>query len=164
MPSGAFIRIPVPFCPFHPVIVHDASRSLCPAGKPPRRRIRRGLRLLGPNRLPVFTSGGGPSYIFQPTFGYLLGFIGGAGFDGIYCPPSSGPVPSPARWRWFRRPRHRFTPAAWSIGLDRQRVPGHADQFVDALRLLLRLPIPGDIFLCIVAAFLARRVQRTIAA
>ena len=25
------------------------------------------------------------------------------------------------------------------------------------------LPIPGDIFLCIVAAFLARRVQRTIA-
>ena len=26
------------------------------------------------------------------------------------------------------------------------------------------LPIPGDIFLCIVAAFLARRVQRTIAA
>ncbi|HEX2937597.1 MAG TPA: biotin transporter BioY [Ruminiclostridium sp.] len=25
--------------------------------------------------IPVFTSGGGPSYIFSPTFGFLLGFI-----------------------------------------------------------------------------------------
>ena len=25
-----------------------------------------------------FTSGGGPSYILQPTFGYLIGFIVGA--------------------------------------------------------------------------------------
>lgn len=24
---------------------------------------------------PVFTSGGGPTYIFQPTFGYLIGFL-----------------------------------------------------------------------------------------
>lgn len=25
--------------------------------------------------IPIFTKGGGPSYIFQPSFGYLLGFI-----------------------------------------------------------------------------------------
>ena len=29
-----------------------------------------------------FTQGGGPGYIFQPTFGYLLGFIAGAWLTG----------------------------------------------------------------------------------
>jgi len=32
------------------------------------------MGLLG---LPVFVSGGGPGYVLQPTFGYLLGFIVG---------------------------------------------------------------------------------------
>lgn len=31
--------------------------------------------LMGLIGLPVFTTGGGPSYVFQPSFGYLLGFI-----------------------------------------------------------------------------------------
>lgn len=30
---------------------------------------------LGLVGLPVFASGGGPSYVLQPTFGYLLGFV-----------------------------------------------------------------------------------------
>lgn len=31
-----------------------------------------GMGLVG---LPIFTNGGGPTYIFQPTFGFLLGYI-----------------------------------------------------------------------------------------
>jgi len=31
--------------------------------------------LMGLIGIPVFASGGGPGYILQPTFGYLLGFI-----------------------------------------------------------------------------------------
>lgn len=34
--------------------------------------------LLGLVGLPIFTKGGGVHYIFQPEFGYLLGFIGAA--------------------------------------------------------------------------------------
>ncbi len=34
--------------------------------------------LVGLLGIPVFTQGGGPSYVFQPTFGYLIGFIFGA--------------------------------------------------------------------------------------
>ena len=37
---------------------------------------------LGLSGVPVFTQGGGPGYIFQPTFGYLLGFIAGAWLTG----------------------------------------------------------------------------------
>ena len=34
--------------------------------------------VLGLIGIPVFTAGGGISYIFKPTFGYLLGYIIGA--------------------------------------------------------------------------------------
>ena len=40
------------------------------------------LGLLG---VPVFASGGGPSYVLQPTFGYLLGFVVQAWLCGRYA-------------------------------------------------------------------------------
>ena len=41
--------------------------------------------ILGLIGVPVFASGGGPGYIIQPTFGYLLGFILQAWFCGRYA-------------------------------------------------------------------------------
>ena len=35
--------------------------------------------------IPVFASGGGPGYIAQPTFGYLLGFIVQAWVNGVWA-------------------------------------------------------------------------------
>ena len=40
--------------------------------------------LLGLIGVPVFASGGGPSYMLQPTFGYLLAFILQAWLGGSY--------------------------------------------------------------------------------
>ncbi|NMA66521.1 MAG: biotin transporter BioY, partial [Clostridiaceae bacterium] len=39
--------------------------------------------VLGLIGLPVFTQGGGFSYVFNPTFGYIIGFIGGAYITGF---------------------------------------------------------------------------------
>jgi biotin transport system substrate-specific component len=39
--------------------------------------------LLGLAGFPVFTQGGGISYIFQPTFGYILGFAAGVFIIGL---------------------------------------------------------------------------------
>lgn len=39
--------------------------------------------LLGLMGLPVFTTGGGPSYVLMPSFGYLVGFIGAAFIAGL---------------------------------------------------------------------------------
>lgn len=39
-----------------------------------------GMGLIG---IPIFANGGGPTYIFQPTFGYLIGFIGCATLIGF---------------------------------------------------------------------------------
>lgn len=41
--------------------------------------------LLGLVGVPVFASGGGPGYVLQPTFGYLLGFVLQAWFCGTYA-------------------------------------------------------------------------------
>ncbi len=40
--------------------------------------------MLGLIGVPVFASGGGPGYVLQPTFGYLLGFVIQAWFCGHY--------------------------------------------------------------------------------
>lgn len=40
--------------------------------------------LLGLIGVPVFASGGGPAYMMQPTFGYLLGFVLQAWFCGKF--------------------------------------------------------------------------------
>lgn len=71
---GAFIKIPIPpvpvtlqflFCAFAGVLLGSRlglySQLLYLA--------------IGLSGIPIFTKGGGLSYIFQPTFGYLIGFV-----------------------------------------------------------------------------------------
>ena len=114
--------------------------------------------------LPVFTSGGGPSYIFQPTFGYLLGFIGGAGLTGYIA--HQVPVPSLRRLLAadFAGLVIVYACGMVYLALINNVYLGTPISFWTLFVYCFVLPIPGDIFLCIVAAFLARRVQRTIAA
>ena len=38
---------------------------------------------LGLAGLPIFTQGGGLAYVFQPTFGYIIGFAVGAYVTGV---------------------------------------------------------------------------------
>ena len=68
---GAFIRIP-----FVPVPVTLQSFFTLLAGNimsPKRAALSQTVYLLiGLAGLPVFVNGGGPAYILQPTFGYLL--------------------------------------------------------------------------------------------
>lgn len=75
--AGAFIRVPIPVLPFTMQsmfallagVLLGAKRgclSVC---------VYLALGLMG---LPVFTMGGGPAYVLQPSFGYLIGFAAGA--------------------------------------------------------------------------------------
>lgn len=90
---GAFIRIPIPVCPFTLQLLFTtlAGLVLGPAKGAAAVTLYVVLGLAG---LPVFTAGGGPSYVFQPTFGYLLGFIAGAWIAGRLAGP---------RHPWTRR-------------------------------------------------------------
>ncbi|KXG78641.1 biotin transporter BioY [Thermotalea metallivorans] len=74
---GAFIKI---YNPFNPLVPFTLQFLFCAfAGTLLGARLGLYSQLLyvgiGLMGVPVFTKGGGPSYVFQPTFGYLLGFI-----------------------------------------------------------------------------------------
>ncbi len=71
---GAFIQIPFPLVPFTLQTLFVVMAALLLG--PQYASLSVGLYLLlGLSGLPVFTKGGGPAYILQPTFGYLLGFL-----------------------------------------------------------------------------------------
>ena len=71
---GAFIRIPLPFVPFTLQFLFCAYAGVFLGSKLGlySQLLYVGIGLAG---VPIFTQGGGPGYIFQPTFGYLIGFI-----------------------------------------------------------------------------------------
>lgn len=74
---GAFINIPVPYVPFTLQFLFCALGAILLGSK--RGMIAQLLYIVvGLIGIPVFTKGGGPQYIFQPTFGYLIGLIAGA--------------------------------------------------------------------------------------
>lgn len=70
---GAFIKIPLPVVPFtlQIVFVFLAGSLLGSRNGLQSQLVYIGVGLVG---LPVFTQGGGITYVLQPTFGFLIGF------------------------------------------------------------------------------------------
>ena len=88
---GGFIRIPAPVVPvtlqsFFVILAGGCLGKKSGAGS----QIL--FLLLGLMGIPVFTMGGGPAYILQPTFGYLAGFPLAAWIVG-WMTERSGPSP-----------------------------------------------------------------------
>lgn len=79
---GAFIKIPVPVIPFTLQFLFVALSGLLLGAKYGGLSVLIYV-LLGLAGLPVFTAGGGITYVLFPTFGYLLGFILCSFFTGI---------------------------------------------------------------------------------
>ncbi|WP_392486860.1 biotin transporter BioY [Haloimpatiens sp. FM7315] len=71
---GAFIRIPIPYVPFTLQFLFCAFAGMLLGSRlgALSQIVYVTIGLIG---VPVFTEGGGPGYIFKPTFGYLIGFI-----------------------------------------------------------------------------------------
>lgn len=99
---GAFIKIETPFVPFTLQFLFCAYSGVLLGFRKGlySQVLYVGIGLIG---LPVFTKGGGPAYVLQPTFGYLIGFIFCAGiigwlveknrslsFAGLLCPVLTG--------------------------------------------------------------------------
>lgn len=81
---GAFLKIPVPVVPFTLQVFFVGISGVLLG--PVKGALSQFLYVaLGLSGLPVFTQGGGLSYIFNPTFGYLVGFIAGAYITGFIC-------------------------------------------------------------------------------
>lgn len=154
---GAFIRIPVPVVPFTLQLLFTTLAGLLLGGK--NGAISVGVYLfLGLLGLPVFASGGGFSYVLNPTFGYLLGFCAGAYLTGKIA--NASPQPS------FQR-----LIAACFSGLLVVYLFGLIYYYIISNFYLgspiglwplflygFILAVPGDIALCVLASVLGKRL------
>ena len=81
---GAYIRIPTPLVAFtlQVFFVFMSGVMLGPKYGAISQSVYLAIGLLG---LPVFSGGGGPAYVLQPSFGFLLSYIPASALVGKLC-------------------------------------------------------------------------------
>ena len=138
--------------------VHDLGRP-CPGPAKGAAAVTLYV-VLGLAGLPVFTAGGGPSYVFQPTFGYLLGFIAGAWIAGLLAGP---------HYPWTRRRVFAAVyvnlAVVYGFGvfytyLISSCYLGNDTALWSLFLYAFAVEVPGDVAVCFAAAVLSRRLRR----
>ena len=154
---GAFIKIPVPVVPFTLQYLFTMLAGLLLGGKMGCLAVGIYI-LLGLIGLPIFAQGGGIGYIFQPSFGYIIGFAVGAFVTGVIANQKN-------------RPSFLRLLAADFAGLLIVYLLGMVYYYLISAFYLgnpiglwplflycFILAVPGDIILCIMGAFLRERL------
>lgn len=154
---GAFIRIPVPLVPFTLQFWFTtmAGMLLGPQWGACSVLVYVLLGLMG---VPVFTQGGGPGYVFQPTFGYLLGFIVGTWLTGKIAWAKAEPD---VKWLLLATVAGLLvvycSGTAYCYWIS-NFVLGNTLTFWPLMVTCFFLPLPGDLALCVVSALLGKRL------
>ncbi|MGL4372675.1 MAG: biotin transporter BioY, partial [Turicibacter sp.] len=87
---GAFIQIPIPILPFTLQVLFTTLAGLLLGPRLGAMAVATYI-IIGLIGIPVFTKGGGLSYIFQPTFGYIIGFFFGSMLTGYLAHKKQNP-------------------------------------------------------------------------
>ena len=156
---GAFIKVPVPVVPFTLQFFFTTLAGLLLGRKYGSLSILLYI-IIGLIGIPVFTEGGGISYVFKPTFGYIIGFCIGTYVTGVIAETKNGAVLS------FKR----LLGASFS-GLAVVYICGMVycyiiSNFVIGSPIAIKpliiycfvLAVPGDIVLCVLASVVAKRI------
>lgn len=153
---GAFIRIPTPVCPVTLQILFTTLAGAVGGAAVGAVSVLVYI-LLGLVGFPVFAGGGGIGYIFQPTFGFLIGMIIGSYVTGKIC-------------RGGKSEMKRLI-----IGCILGLVPVFAlgtayncfitsfymkSQSLLTVMYYCLLPLPWDVVLCVLAAYIAKRIGK----
>lgn len=156
--AGAFIRIPVPVCPFTLQLLFTTLAGLLLGSRQGALAVALYVAL-GLAGVPVFTEGGGPSYIFQPTFGYLIGFIAGAWLTGRIRESWGGSFVQ------VLAANLTGLAAVYLFGMIYVYLIGnyYLGTPIGVWTVILYcflLAVPGDLCLCVLAAVLEKRLRR----
>lgn len=160
---GAFIQIPVPMMDYFTLqllFVLLAGMLLGPVFGTVSAAVYVAVGLAG---FPIFAAGGGISYIFRPSFGYLLGFIAAAFLSGFVC-------------RKLNASKLRHYLAAAFSGMIITYIIGFAYKFfilnfymneptslwMVVSASLIGIDIPGDVFLSAVSALAAVKINKAL--
>lgn len=118
--------------------------------------------LLGLFGLPIFAGGGGPAYVLQPTFGYLIGFVFGTFVTGTIA----NRVPLPGMKRLLLA-NFAGLIIVYAFGmvyywLIYRYYLGKGVAFRTMFLYCFLLPVPGDIVMSVLAAALGKRLMPVI--
>lgn len=154
---GAFIKIPIPVVPFTLQFLFTMMAGLVLGGKLGAISVTVYI-FMGLFGFPVFAEGGGFAYIVKPSFGYMIGFAVASYVTGTLA----NMVPNLG---------YRRLLAANFAGLGIVYLFGMVYYYLMSNFYLgnpiglwplfvycFILAVPGDIVLCILAAFLAKRM------
>lgn len=154
---GAFIKIPVGPAPITLQFLFTALAAILLGSK--LGAISQLLYvILGLIGIPIFTSGGGIFYIFNPTFGYLIGFIIGAYIIGKILEKST----NPSFLRLFLSCLCGLI-IIYALGVPYlyfvlKNISGKGIQFSFALKSGFLIFIPGDVLKSLLTAFIGSKV------
>lgn len=154
---GAFLRIPVPVVPFTLQFLFTTLAGMLLGGGLGALSVACYI-LLGLAGFPVFAAGGGVAYVFQPSFGYLIGFCLGAYVTGKITENA----PHPSVKRLFAASFSGLF-VVYALGMAycwfiSRFYLGDAMTVRTLLLYCFLLPVPGDLLLCTVAAGLGKRL------
>ncbi|MGE5628952.1 MAG: biotin transporter BioY [Solirubrobacterales bacterium] len=113
------------------------------------------LGLIG---IPIFTEGGGLSYIFKPSFGYLIGFILGAYIIGLIVSKYKNPDPIKIFLACIIGAIVIYAVGVPYLYLILKNVNGVNITFYKALKIGALVFIPGDIIKCIFISIIGAKV------
>ncbi|MGB8451869.1 MAG: biotin transporter BioY [Anaerocolumna sp.] len=155
---GAFIKVPVPVVPFTFQFLFTMIAGLLLGGKFGALCVCVYI-VLGLTGIPIFAEGGGFWYILKPSFGYIIGFAVASYVTGSM-------VEHMKKYCISRILIANFTGLAivYGFGMLYYYLIGNyvinSPIGIKALFIYcFVLAVPGDIVLCILAAFLAYRVK-----
>ncbi|MBE6034870.1 MAG: biotin transporter BioY [Clostridiales bacterium] len=158
--AGAFIQIPVPLLDYFTLQFLFVTLSGMILGSRLAAISIGTYVLMGLIGLPVFAAGGGIQYIFRPSFGYLMGFILTAFVMGLLCENIKVPA-----FKRYLPPAFMGMLITYTVGFSYKYLLlnfyMHEPTAVwTIIAASLPLDIPGDAFLCILAALLAARLYK----
>lgn len=118
--------------------------------------------LIGLSGLPVFTTGGGIEYIFYPSFGYVLGFIGSAFISGFMREYSAKKYPN-TLFKWliignFLSLMFVYLCGVTYIYLIKNFYTNDCISVITAIQIGMLTFIPSDSFWCVLSAIIGKKV------
>lgn len=157
--AGAFIRIPVPLVPFTLQFLFTTLAGLVMGGRLGALSVAV-YTMLGLIGIPVFAEGGGIWYILKPSFGYIIGFIVAS-----YVTGKMAEKIKDLKVQSFLAANFAGLLIVYAVGMVYYYficnfVINTPIGFWPLVLYCFILAVPGDICLCIVAAFLAKRLRR----
>ena len=155
---GAFIKVPVPVVPFTLQFLFTMLAGLILGSKLGTIAVSC-YTLLGLLGLPIFAEGGGIWYILKPSFGYMIGFIIGAYITGLIVEKRGTAKLSNILfanfvglfWVYLIGMIYYYLICNFVINTPIAIWPLFLYCFI--------LAVPGDICLCILGAFIAKRLR-----